>query len=89
MNFSQRSLIFWTKKGPRVVSDSAKTVIAWNQGMKTPEGKHIPADKLHTKKFNKGHGKKTYKETLTSDFDDTYIQTETDNKKQQSKPINL
>ena len=57
--------------------------------MKTPEGKHIPADKLHTKKFNKGHGKKTYKETLTSDFDDTYIQTETDNKKQQSKPINL
>ena len=82
-------LNYLTKKGPRVVSDSAKTVIAWNQGMKTPEGKHIPADKLHTKKFNKGHGKKTYKETLTSDFDDTYIQTETDNKKQQSKPINL
>jgi len=80
---------FLTKKGPRAVSDAAKTVLAHQQGMKTPEGKDIPADQLHTKNFQKGHGKKPYKNTLTSDINDTYIQAEIDNKKQQANPIVL
>ena len=80
---------FVTKKGPRVVSDIEKGALAHKQGMKTPEGKDIPADQLHTKNFQKGHGEKSYKETLTSDINDTYIQTERDNKKQQANSIKL
>ena len=80
---------YLTKTGPRVVSDYAKEVLAHKQGMVTPEGKPIPADKLHTKNFHKGHGKRPYKDTRTSDINDTYIQAETDNKKQQANPIVL
>jgi hypothetical protein len=80
---------YLTKKGPRVVSDGAKEVLAHKQGMVTPEGKPIPADKLHTKNFHKGHGKEPYKDTLTSDINDTYVQAETDNKKQRANPIVL
>jgi len=80
---------YLTKEGPRVVTDVEKEAIAHKQNMKTPEGKNIPSNEIHTKKFVKGHGKKAYKDTLTVDIKDTYVQAQIDNSKQGSNPIKL
>jgi hypothetical protein len=77
------------KKGRRVISDLEKEAKAAEQGMVTPAGEIIHPSILHTGAYHKGHGKKSYKESLTSDYDDAYVQTDKENLKQQDKPIDL
>jgi len=80
---------YLTKMGPRVISDIQKEALVHKQGNKTPEGKDIPANKVHTSDFEKGHGQTSYKDSLTVDIEDTYIQAQVDNRKQGSNPIKI